>query len=163
MTVFLTIGGVGLVLLVLALVVGDHVDGVLNVLDAGEWFTGAGLAGFLGALGFVGALILGLTDNPAVAIAAGAVAGLAVGAAVAWVTVRLRHAGTGSAPNRASLIGRTGVVVSDIPLDGLGEIRVAGSLDKVHARANRPIPAGTEVWIVESLSATSVLVQPTRD
>lgn len=163
MTGFLVIGGIGVALLVLALVLGDHVDGILEAFEAGEWFTGAGLAGFLGALGFVGALVLGTTDNMAAAIAAGVVAGLAVGAGVAWLTLRLRHAGTGTAPSRASLLGRTGIVVSDIPADGFGEIRVSGRLDKVNARAERPLPAGTEVWVVESLSATSVLVQAVRD
>ncbi len=53
MTVFLAIGVVGIVLLLVALVAGDLLDGAFDALGGGEWFTGAALAGFLGGVGFV--------------------------------------------------------------------------------------------------------------
>lgn len=161
MTAFLVIGGIGIALLIAALAAGDLLDGVLEGLDAGEWFTGAGLAGFLGALGFGGALVLSITGNMIAAVAGGVLAGAALAWAVAWTTLRLRTSGSGSAPTRASLIGRVAVVVSAIPAGGYGEIRITddGHLTKLHARADQPLAEGTEVWIVESLSPTSVFVR----
>ena len=52
MTVFLVVGAVGVLLLLVALVVGDVLDGALEGLSAGFFSTEA-LAGFLGALGFL--------------------------------------------------------------------------------------------------------------
>jgi hypothetical protein len=164
-TVFLAIGAVGLVLLLLSVVVGDHLHGVFDVLDAGDWLTGAGLAGFLGALGFVGALVLDRTDNVGSASAAGVVAGLTVGALVGWITLRLKVDASGHAPSTRELVGVTCSVIVPIPAEGFGQVRcgVAGHLVTLNARADAPVPSGTEVWITESLSPTSVRVRPTRD
>ncbi len=165
MTLFLTLGGAGVALLALALLIGDHVDGIFDALGGGEWFTGASLAGFLGALGFVGALTLSATDNPALAWGVGVASGLALGALVGWVTLRMRHSGSGSTPTRDSLVGLTGRVVSEIPETGFGTVtvNVAGHLTNLNARAGQRLPQGTEVWVVETLSPTSVLVRPTHD
>ena len=165
MTAFLAIGAVGVLLLLVSVVLGDHVQGVFEVLDAGDWLTGASFAAFLGGLGFGGALALDRTDNTPLAIAVGIGVGVLLGVIATWATFGMRKLGDGSAPTQHTLIGVTGTVVTDIPLDGFGEVRVlnAGHLTKVAARADRPIPAGTEVWITETLSATSVRVRPTRD
>lgn len=164
MTIFLGIGAVGIVLLLISLVIGDHVEGVLSAIDAGDWLTGAGLAAFLGALGFVGAIVLDAIGSVPLSVAVGAASGTAVGAATGWLTLKLRHASSGAAPRSQQLLGRTGVVINAIPEGGYGEIRVQGTgqLTKLNAKADQPIASGTEVWIVETLTATSVRVQPTR-
>lgn len=163
MTVFLAIGVIGVVLLLVALVVGDHVDGVLDALGGGEWFTGAALAGFLAGVGFVGAGLLAITGNGWVASVGGLLAGLALGVAVSWVTLRLRNSGEGGTPSSAELVGLTGTVVSDIPEEGYGVISVvnAGHLTRLNARCVEPLPSGTPVTVTDVLSPTSVKVIPT--
>ena len=87
MTVFFVIGGVGIALLLLALLIGDVLDGALgldglegfNALDA-DVFSTAGIAGLLGGFGFAGAIGLELTGLMPVAI----VLGLVVGALLGW-------------------------------------------------------------------------------
>ncbi len=162
MTVFLVIGAVGLLLLLLSVVAGDHLPAMFDVLDAGDLLTGAGLAGFLGALGFVGALVLDRTDDVGAASGAGVAAGLAVGALVGWITQRLRGDSSAQSPSTRDLVGVTGTVILPIPDDGFGQVRcgVAGHLVTLDARADRPVPSGTEVRVIESLSPTSVRVQP---
>lgn len=164
MFIFLAIGAAGIVLLLLALILDDLLDGVLGSFG-GEWFTGATLAGFLGALGFIGALILSATDNTVLATVGGSITGLVLAALVGWVTHKLRATNTDDTPKTAALVGRTGVVINDIPDNGYGEIRLTagGHLTKLHARADRALPAGTEVWILENLSPTSVRVQSVHD
>lgn len=163
MTVFLSIGVAGIVLLLLAIVVGDHFDGIFDALGGGDWFTGAGLAGFLGAFGFAGAFALSTTNNSTAAVIVGLLTGLVVGAAVAWVTIKLRHSGEGVTPRTDELIGQQGTVVTDIPSDGYGEVGLVnrGHITKVNARAPEPIPAGTPVTVTDILSATSVKVHTT--
>lgn len=163
MIVFLAVGVIGILLLLVALFVGDHLDGALDALGGGDWFTGAALAGFLGGVGFVGAAALALTDNPWLAAIAGLIAGVALGLAVGAVTVRLKDSGSGSTPTSQSLTGLTGTVVGDIPADGYGTVSVvnAGHLTRLNARAGMPLQAGTQVTVVEVLSPTSVKVIPT--
>ena len=56
-------------------------------------------------------------------------------------------------------------VISEIPETGFGTVtvNVAGHLTNLNARAGQRLPQGTEVWVVETLSPTSVLVRPTHD
>jgi membrane protein implicated in regulation of membrane protease activity len=161
-TAFLVVGVVGIVLLVLSLVAGDHVDSVHGLFDVGgDWFSGAALAGFLGALGFVGALAYDASGSVGVGILVGIVAGIAIGAAVAWAMTRLKNDDDGSTVRSAELVWREGTVVSAIPDDGYGEISVvvAGHLTKLNARAPEALPAGTPVLITGVLSPTSVSVE----
>lgn len=162
MTIFLAIGAIGIVLLLAALLIGDHVDGILDALGGGDWFTGAALAGFLGALGFVGALIQDLTDNTVAAVVAGVLAGLAVGAGIGWITLRLRNTG-GTAPRTSSFVGLNGTVISAIPEGGYGEISVvaSGHPTKLNARSAEPLASGTPITITDVLSPTSVKVRAT--
>lgn len=163
MEVFLTLGGVGIALLLLMLVIGDHVDGVFDAFGGGEWFTGAGLAGFIGAFGFAGAIVLDVTKSLPGAVVAGAVTGILMGAAVTFVTIKLRQAGDSGTIRTSSLVGTTGTVISAIPVDGYGEVAISahGSLHKLNARSTVPIGSGTEVTVTDVLSPTSVRVRPT--
>src|SRR5690606_22056088 len=94
------------------------------------------------------------------AVGGGLVAGV-VGGALALLIVRMVvRMPTDATPRSADLTGKLGKVVTRIPEGGLGEVTVvhAGHRLKVNARASQPIPAGTDVVIVDVLSPTSVLV-----
>ena len=62
----------------------------------------------------------------------------------------------------ADLIGALGVVLTEVPAGGLGEVRlaVAGQPMKFYARADRPLARGTQIFVIEVPSPTSVLVEP---
>jgi hypothetical protein len=62
---------VGIVLLLVSLVVGEHLHGIFDALGGGDWFTGSSLAAFLGALGFGGAIVEQLTGNVALSVVGG--------------------------------------------------------------------------------------------
>lgn len=166
MTALLIIGAVGVGLLLLALVLGDFLDGVFDGLD----FDGGGLlstevvGAFLGAFGFGGAM---LESTNAVtfplAVAGGVVAGL-LGAGIALFIVRtFLRMPTDATPRSIDLNGKLGRVVTRIPDGGLGEITVShhGHRVKLSARSEQPIASGADVVIIDVLSPTSVLVSQT--
>ncbi len=70
--------------------------------------------------------------------------------------------GSGAAPREGDVVGVSGTVVTAISADGYGEVlvRLAGQPVKLAARADTPLPRGTEVWVDRSLSSTSVSVRP---
>lgn len=163
MTTFLLIGGIGLALVVVTLVIGDVLDGVLG-LDAldSDLFSVSSLAAFIGAFGFGGALALALVPNTLLAV----LAGIVVGAAAAWGAISLTRAlrsGENSAALRPdAMLGHPARVITAIPVGGYGEVHVsiAGHVRKLAARADSPIPTGTEVWISAIVSPTAVEVTP---
>jgi membrane-bound ClpP family serine protease len=162
MTVFIVLGIIGLLLLALFTFIDDHLGGIFDALGGGDWFSGAALAGFLGAFGFGGAIARSLTGSTTVAVAVGLVAGLALGALVAWIMYKLKRTQDAGAPTAASLLGLEGTVVNAIPDDGFGEIKLtqSGHLVKLNARASMAIPVGQPVEVTDVLSPTAVRVAP---
>lgn len=160
MTAFLIIGSIGVVLLIVSLILGDVFEGAFQGLG-GDFFTGAAAAGFLGAFGFVAALVYGGTESMVISIVSGLVAGFAIGAAAGWLTNRLRRGGDEANVRTSSLVGRTATVMNAIPDVGYGEISIvaSGHITKLNARASGPVPAGSTVVITGVLSATAVLVE----
>lgn len=160
MTVFFLIGLVGLALLVVTLVAGEVVDGLVDGIG-GEWFSGAGLAGFVGAFGFAGALAFDVSDSLGIGIVVGLVAGALIGALVALGTRYLQRGDNDSTVRTASLVGRAGSVSTPVPAEGYGEITLvaAGHITRLNARSATPLPAGVSVTITQVLSATSVMVE----
>lgn len=160
MTAFFVIGLIGLALLVVALVAGEVVEGLFDGLG-GEWLSGAGLAGFLGAFGFAGALASGLSGSLPVGVVVGLAAGGLIGVLVALGTRSLQRSGGDSTVRTASLVGRAGSVRTPVPADGYGEITLvaAGHITRLNARSSTPVPAGTRVTITRVLSATAVVVE----
>lgn len=163
---FLVIGGVGLAVLLLALLgaelvglAGANVDGPIS-LEA--------VAGFVSAFGFAGAITSELLpdDTPGRGVVAIGV-GLFAAVPTAWLAVRLARAArampTDATPTRHHLVGSLGVVVTPIPSDGYGEVRVrvGGQPLKLNARADRPLALHTQVFVVEALTETSVIVEET--
>ncbi|MFS3129674.1 hypothetical protein ACLM5J_14840 [Nocardioides sp. Bht2] len=159
MTAFLIIGAAGIALLLLSLIIGDLFDGLFDF--GGDLFSGAALAGFLGAFGFGGALVYDLSDSLGWAIGLGLIAGLVVGAGVGWASLKLKQGGDEANVRTGDLAGFEGTVISAIPADGFGEVSVvaSGHITKLNARASEPLSAGTPIRITAVLSPTSVLVE----
>lgn len=163
-TTFLVIGLAGLVLLGVSLVLGDLFDGLLDAL-AGDAFSSAVLGGFTSALGF-GAVIAGSAGLPTLpAVLVGVVAGLAAGWFAAWLTRLVRDGGSDATPVTDDVLGREGAVVSAIPEDGFGTVRVqvGGHVVRLNARCERPVSPGTAVHVTSVLSPTAVVVAPLWD
>ncbi|WP_199549708.1 hypothetical protein [Streptomyces sp. N35] len=166
MALFLGLGIAGIILLALSLVLDGLLEGLLDgVLGApfDGWLSLPVVAGFLSMLGFGGALTLGTTGlgaGPASAVGAGA------GACTGWLAWKasralMRDDGTG-APCSDDLVGSAGCVVTAIPADGYGEVllQLAGQRTKFAARSTAPVAQGTEIWVTQALSTSSVAVRP---
>ena len=190
---FLVIGGVSLLLLVLSLFGGrvhlghmhighvhiGHVHlghphvGHVHVGQAGAGPQGTELslpviAGFIGAFGFGGAIVASLlAGRGVVTLFAATVAGLLAAVPTALLAGRLVHAAvnmpTDATLTSNDLIGAMGVVITPVPVDGYGEVRlaIAGQQIKFHARSDQPLALGTRVFVISVPSPTSVLVEPT--
>ncbi|WP_432559657.1 NfeD family protein [Granulicoccus sp. GXG6511] len=163
-SVFLILGAVGVGLLLVSILIGDLLDGVLDFGDVGgDFFSLAGLAGFLGALGFTGAIMLSLVENLLLAIVVGVIVGLGVGALAAWLTMRLKDPtrDSDSTVRSQHLIGAVGRVVHPIPVSGFGQVRVSvhGHPTMLNAKADEPIAAGRLIQVTAVLSPTSVRVR----
>jgi membrane-bound ClpP family serine protease len=158
--VFLIIGGLGMLLLAVGLIGPD-------VLEFDGPVSTEVIAAALGAFGFAAAIASATLDSrtPAPVLAAagaGAVAAVPAG----WLTIRLvraaRRMHTDATPVRDDLIGLIGSVVTPIPAQGYGEIRVmlGGQPVKLNARAQSAIPSGEKVFVITAPSETSVVVEP---
>jgi membrane protein implicated in regulation of membrane protease activity len=168
--VFLVVGGIGLLVLLISLFVGELGELGIGEVDADGPFSVPAIAALLGGVGFGGAAAVGVLPEalPDVVTALLAlVVGLAVAVPLAWGAIRLSRAlkdmPTQPTLTRHHLAGTQGVVVSAVPTAGFGEVRlaVAGQQLKFAARSDVPLPAGTPVYVVEALSETSVQVVST--
>ena len=161
MTVFLVVGAIGVVLLLVALVLGDVLDGAFEGLSAGFFSTEA-LAGFLGALGFGGAIALDATGSTSVAVVIGLVLGVLLGWAAARASRFLRGDGTTDTVRTSDMVEKIGSVVSAIPEGGFGvvSISVGGHLTRLNARSSVAVPSGTQVSVTQVISPTAVQVEP---
>jgi membrane protein implicated in regulation of membrane protease activity len=160
-TVFLVVGAVGVVLLLVALVVGDVLDGALEGLSAGFFSTEA-LAGFLGALGFGGAIALEMTGSTSLAVIIGLVLGVLLGALAAKASRFLHGDGEGDTVRTSDMVEKIGSVVSAIPEGGFGvvSISVGGHRTRLNARSSTAVPAGAQVSVTQVISPTAVQVEP---
>lgn len=163
--VFLVVGACGIGLLALSLLGGE----LLHVLHLGDAsgdgpFSLPTIAGFIGAFGFGGAIAAELTPGTQLDLAAAGGVGIAAALPAAWMAMRLARSAmnmqTDETPTQDSLVGSLGVVVTRIPEGSYGEVRlrVAGQQVKFNARAAKPLPASTAVFVLEAPSASSVIV-----
>ncbi len=163
-TTFFVIGVVGLVLLAVSLLIGDVLDGALDLLDGflGGIFSTAVIGGFTAAFGFGGAGALGAGLPMIAAIPVGLGVGVIFGWFAAWLTRLIRDGGSDATIESGDLLGHSGRVVTAIPADGLGTVRVVigGHSVRRNARAEVPLEAGTEVHVTGVLSPTAVSVAP---
>ncbi|MGA8114739.1 MAG: hypothetical protein WCA46_13830 [Actinocatenispora sp.] len=163
---FLIIGAVGVVVLAGSLLLGELLS--FGHADADGPFSMPAMAGFVGALGFVGAIAAALTPGGLAAEAAvGAVAGLIAALPTGWLAVRLTGAvmrmPTDATLTARDLIGVTGVVTTPVRAGGYGEVSlsVSGQRLKYNARADRALAIGTPVLVIDTPSSTSVVVEET--
>lgn len=161
MTTFLVIGIVGLVLVGVSLVLGDLFDGVFDAL-AGDVFSSAVIGGFVSAFGFGAALMQGLGTPAVVSVPVGVAAGVAVGWLAWWLTKLVKDGGSDGTLSADDALGRAGRVITPIPAEGFGAIRlmIGGHSVQLNAKAEAPIEPGTEVHVTQILSPTAVLVAP---
>jgi len=161
LTTFLVIGVVGLVLVGVSLVLGDIFDGVFDVL-AGDVFSSAVLGGFVSAFGFGAALMQGIGTPAVVSVPVGIAAGVAVGWLAWWLTKLVKDGGSDGTLTTDDAIGRSGRVITAIPADGFGAVRlmIGGHSVQLNAKSETPVAPGTEVHVTQVLSPTAVLVAP---
>ena len=163
---FLIIGGIGLVILVVALVLGDFLD--LSVPFDGmldnDVFSIATISAFIGAFGFGGAIAQQIFGTLWLAIPVAVAMGVLFSWFTIWLTRALKNSATGTSVNAQSLVGREAKVVTAIPEDGYGQVFVSvnGHRTMYSAKSALGIESGTSVWISNVLSATAVEVQPTH-
>jgi len=161
MTTFLVIGIVGLVLVGISLVLGDVFDGVFDAL-AGDVFSSAVLGGFVSAFGFGAALMQGIGAPTVVSVPVGVAAGVVVGWLAWWLTKLVKDSSSDGTLSTDDALGRAGRVITAIPADGFGAVRlmIGGHSVQLNAKAEAPVEAGTEVHVTQILSPTAVLVAP---
>lgn len=167
---FLVVGGIGLALVLVALIVGEIGD--FGHPDADGPFSLPAIASFVGAAGFIGAIPAAILPDTLPAVLR-IVISLAIGVAgaipVAWGAIRLSaalvHMSTDRTLTETDLLGATGTVITAIPAAGLGEVRLtlAGQPLKYFARSQTALPVGTPIFVTGTPSATSVEVISTAD
>lgn len=159
MTLFLAIGGIGILLLLITLLLGDFLDGALDF--GGDLVSGPAVAAFLGAFGFGGALALNGGASTGVAVGVGLGVGALIGLGAGYASSHLTKGGDESNVRTSSLVGRHATVVTAIPEGGFGTVSIvaSGHITSLNARAQEPLAAGTPVEISAVLSATSVAVR----
>lgn len=160
MGIFLTIGVIGILVVLAALLLGDVIEGFIEV-DAfgGDLFSLAGLAAFVGAFGFGGYISMSILPVTWIAVVVGVVAGFLAGWGATSLTRWLKRSENNAAFKSDSLVGASGRVITDIPEGGYGEILLIGHGGRKRAaRSSQAIPAGTEVWVSGILSPTAVEV-----
>jgi membrane protein implicated in regulation of membrane protease activity len=161
MTTFLVIGIVGLVLVGISVLFGDVHGGVLEALES-DVFSTAVVGGFVSAFGFAAALMQGLGTPTLVSVLVGAGAGVVVGWLAWWLTKLVKDGGSDATLTPEDALGRSGRVITAIPADGFGAVRmlIGGHSVQLNAKAEKPIEPGTEVHVTQILSPTAVLVAP---
>lgn len=157
--VFLVIGIAGALLLLVSLLL----DGIFDALDFGDGpLSLTTIAAFTAIFGFAAFACVGAGMSTSLASVLGALAGLLGGAAAWWLTRLIRGAESNTAVSGDELVGSVGSVVLAIPATGLGEVALVrhGERISLSAVSDRPIARGTAVRIVQSVTSTSVRVEP---
>jgi membrane protein implicated in regulation of membrane protease activity len=164
---FLAVGGVGVGVLLLALLGGEL--GNLGHPDADGPFSLPAIAAFVGGVGFGGAAASALLPplpgavTVLLCLVVGVVVALPLAAGAIKLASSLRDMNTSPTLTSGDLLGSQGVVVSAVPSGGYGRVRLAlhGQQLEYAARSEVPLPAGTPVYVVDTPSPTSVEVVST--
>lgn len=155
MLVFLAIGTLGAVLLAASFVRGEFLGELVERVGRRAlppWLTGTLCGAMLAGFGYSAAAFSTLMFPPVLTVTLGLLSAAAVTAVVILVGQLVAH-GKIPEPRGAThqLAGRTGHVVTPIPVDGQGAVSVvvAGRLVKIRARATQELPAGTAVTVLD--------------
>lgn len=145
---FLVVGGIGLLLLIVSLVIGDvldHLDAGAGLLSGTALAVGMVVFGAAGAFAASSGLALGWAYVVAAVVAV-------VGYVLSALVVRSLTRSSDGVP--ASAVGLTGVATSPITSEG-GEVRLDGpnEIERRLAYADAPIGAGARVRVVEHAGA----------
>ncbi len=166
MTVFLVLGFVGLALVVVSLLVGDHLEaavgGAFNALE-GDVFSTAVLGGFVSAFGFGAAAADGAGLPTPLALLVGGGSGVVVGWFAWWLTRLIKDGPSDDTVSIGDTVGQVGRVLTNIPGGGsYGVIRVSvgGHVMQCNASSLLAIESGADVTITGVLSPTAVTVAP---
>lgn len=157
--IFLVIGIVGGVLLLISLVL----DGIFDAFDFGDGpLSLTTIAAFTAIFGFTAFALVGAGLSPGLSGGLGAVAGVAGGAAAWWLSRVIRSAESSTAVTGEELVGSEASVVLPIPAGGLGEVALVrhGERVSLSATADVAIHRGARVRIAQTITATSVRVEP---
>nr|WP_237465003.1 hypothetical protein [Leucobacter luti] len=157
--VFLLIGIIGAVLLLLSLIL----DGIFDAFDFGDGpLSLTTIAAFTAIFGFTSFAAVGAGMATPVAAVVGGLAGLLGGTAAWWLTRMIRGAESTTALSGDDIVGSVGAVVLAIPAGGLGEVAITRHGERVSlaASAEAPIPRGVAVRVVQTITSTSVRVEP---
>lgn len=161
---FLIAGAVGVGILLLGLVVGDLLH--LGDVDADGPFSLPAIAAFIGGTGFAGAIasaVLPVDGEATRALLSGAI-GVLAAIPLAWSAVRFSRALMNMRTDRTltddDLAGALGTVITRIPAEGYGEVRVqlGGQTLKYSARSDEPLERGAQIFVIRALSASAVEV-----
>ncbi|MFT3797563.1 NfeD family protein [Microbacterium sp.] len=152
MTPFLIVGGIGLVLLLISLLLGDIFDH-FEIGDGAISGTSLGIAGVV--FGAAGALTTQAGLDPIWAYVAAAVGAIAAYLIALFVIKRLSASSDGVP---ASAVGLTGVSTSPIsPAGGEVSLDGPGEIERRLAYADEPIAQGVRIRVIEH-SGTRVKV-----
>lgn len=159
--IFLVIGIVGAVLLIVSVLL----DGIFDLFDFGDGpLSLTTIAAFTAIFGFAAFGTVGAGASTGVAAVVGAVAGVVGGAAAWWLSRLIRSAESTTTVSSDELVGSEASVVLSIPAGGLGEVALVRHGERISLAASTPaetaIPRGSRVRIVQTLTSTSVLVEP---
>ena len=169
---FLVVGGLSIVILLIAVVIGDIAHLGADV-DADGPFSLPAIAAFFGGGGFGGAIasaLIGDALSAAPKLLISLVAAIACALPLAWCAIRLiaslMNMRTDATLTNAGILGAQGTVVTAISsAAAFGEVRlrIGGHTVKYSARSQEPLPVGTPVYVIDVPSATSVEVVSTAD
>jgi len=158
--IFLVIGVLGAILLLISVLL----DGVFDFFDFGDGpLSLTTVAAFTTIFGFASFGFIGAGLSAQVAGMLGAAAGILGGGVAWWLSRVMRDAETNTSVSTAELTGDEAVVVLEIPAGrGFGEIALTrhGERLSLAATSASRIPRGTSVRIIQTLSPTSVTVEP---
>ena len=162
MTVFAVIGIAGLLALILSLVADGLLDGLLPDIDGGGGLSLPAIAGFCAAFGFGGVLATANGASPLVASGFGVLAGLVVGGGAFFGMRAMQGAESPESAVSESAVGTHGVVLTTIPADGYGTIRIrlGGHSTPMNATSDQEIKTGAPIVVAAALSPTAVKVNP---
>lgn len=124
------------------------------------------IAGFLAACGIIGYLLTSTGVGAGVTVPVAVGAGVGTGAITVSMVRFLMRSPTDATPTQADFVGAIAKVVTPISPGGVGEVMVSrhGQPWKVAAELADgdldELPAGTQVVVVSTVSATRVVVTP---
>src|SRR6218665_2046425 len=158
-SVFLVIGIIGAVLLLLSVLL----DGIFDIFDFGDGpLSLTTIAAFTAIFGFAAFAATGAGFSTGASAGIGAGSGLLGGIAAWWLSRVIRNAESNAAVSESDLVGSEAGVVLAIPAGGLGEVALVrhGERVSLSASSDVAVPRGARVRIAQTLTSTSVFVEP---